>query len=765
MNPQTVKNNNFFLILFLLVFGVSAYAQSPEETAVQLSLTPVFEDLFRLNWELDETAESYKVYEKDPGSNNWGDPIATLDGTETGLNVFLSLGTTKEYAVFKQDFPVFTYEVEVPAGANLSLEFTNSLGTGLCCNAGQGFFRLTGCDEEIAYGDDFGFTNFTTFTVCDNGNETETIILTVKPDMLLGTTTWILRDPVAGIEYINSGDAESLAAQAPAYGYLLAGNQLPAVEDRGGVLLLVEESIALPISPEVDRFRMDLVRDGWTVYTENVSMNQPVTEVKTVIQEVYQNNNDLNTVFIIGHVPVPYSGNIAPDLDIENHTGAWPADVYYGDVDGVWTDEVVNNISASDSRNHNIPGDGKFDQSTMPSEVELAIGRVDFFNMLLFPDSEIQLLKNYFQKNHFFRNGLYNNIQRKALIDDNFGVDFASPAASAYRGFSTMFTPENIVEGDYFSDLTNNSYYFSYASGNGTTTGATGVGSTTDFVNSNLQSLFTMTFGQGFGDWDTADNFLRAPLASGITLTNSWTGNPAWTYHHFSLGAPIGTSLLATQNSAFNNFIYNQNGAELTHIALMGDPTLRLYPGLGSPDAYATAGNNQIQLEWAPSGAANIIGYNVYRSNNQFTDYELINDQIIIDTTYTDFPDSTDQYFYLIKTIIVEQTASGTYINFSPGTPTNESVIVSNTDFIIDNNINVYPNPMKDLGFIDIDNPTSLLKLQLYNTLGQSILQTTIHNPSTSNQFHLPPKTHPGLYFLTIETEEGKTTQRILVNR
>ena len=89
-------------------------------------------------------------------------------------------------------------------------------------------------------------------------------------------------------------------------------------------------------------------------------------------------------VFLFGHIPVPYSGNIGPDGH-SNHIGAWPADVFYADVDGSWTDVSVNNVSASQERNHNVPGDGKFDQSVIASDLELMIGRVDFHNMPTFP--------------------------------------------------------------------------------------------------------------------------------------------------------------------------------------------------------------------------------------------------------------------------------------------------------------------------------------------------------------------------------------------
>ena len=71
-----------------------------------------------------------------------------------------------------------------------------------------------------------------------------------------------------------------------------------------------------------------------------------------------------------------------------NHVGAWPADVFYGDMAGAWTDSSVSDSGASDPRNRNVPGDGKFDQSRLPFNVELQVGRVDLANLPAFPQSE-----------------------------------------------------------------------------------------------------------------------------------------------------------------------------------------------------------------------------------------------------------------------------------------------------------------------------------------------------------------------------------------
>src|SRR5690606_19757782 len=127
--------------------------------------------------------------------------------------------------------------------------------------------------------------------------------------------------------------------------------------------------------------------DGWLVARSEVSRTGTVPAVKAVIKSRYDESpGNTKAVFLLGHVPVPYSGNVCPDGHGEpdpapHHRGAWPADAYYGDMDGVWTDSTVDHAEANvdGTRNDNVPGDGKFDQSLLVGEhlPELVVGRVD----------------------------------------------------------------------------------------------------------------------------------------------------------------------------------------------------------------------------------------------------------------------------------------------------------------------------------------------------------------------------------------------------
>src|SRR5688500_2411556 len=103
-------------------------------------------------------------------------------------------------------------------------------------------------------------------------------------------------------------------------------------------------------------------------------------------------------------------------------------------MDGVWTDSTVNNTRSPRAEVQNVPGDGSFDQGQIPSDVELAVGRVDMANLTAFTQhaparSELDLLRGYLNKDHEFRQGRI-VVPRRGLIADNFGDIYGEAFAS-----------------------------------------------------------------------------------------------------------------------------------------------------------------------------------------------------------------------------------------------------------------------------------------------------------------------------------------------
>ncbi len=506
------------------------------------------------------------------------------------------------------------------------------------------------------------------------------------------TTQYVDNTVSVGVhyEYRVTRTAQTGTLTYPGYGYINSGIQIPVVENRGKLILLVDVTHSVTLAPEIKRLQDDLEGDGWEVLTSYISPTLAVTAVKSQIVSTYNSDPaNVKAVFLLGHIPVAYSGNLGPDGH-PDHQGAWPTDVYYGEMNGSWTDVSVTSTTASPARTQNIPGDGKFDQSFIPTAVELQVGRVDLKGMTSFTASETQLLKNYLDKDHDYRKKIYAPIKR-AVLEDNFG--YFTPgetfASSGFKNFGPLVSPTNVAVSDYTATLSGNSYQWSYGCGGGDFYSAQNIASTSYLATSNLQTTFTMLFGSYFGDWDVNNNFLRAVLCQGKTLTNAWAGRPNWMFHHMAMGENIGYSTMLTQN---NTTVYfpspypsNYGLFNVITINLMGDPTLRNDIVAPVSNVVATKSGNNCNISWSASTETAIAGYNIYMKNATNTSYTKINPTLISGTTYTDncliYPGI---YKYMVRTVKLETTPSGTYYNMSEGiadTANNTSNFVSIASF------------------------------------------------------------------------------------
>ncbi|MCU0320503.1 MAG: hypothetical protein MUE88_10575, partial [Flavobacteriales bacterium] len=109
------------------------------------------------------------------------------------------------------------------------------------------------------------------------------------------------------------------------FGYINAGIELAMVEDRGAVVLLVDNTFTTSLAGQLAQLVQDLEGDGWQVIRHDVSRNAQPSAIKPLVVNAYNADpNRVKAVLIIGHVPVPYSGNLAPDGHGE-HFGAWSA--------------------------------------------------------------------------------------------------------------------------------------------------------------------------------------------------------------------------------------------------------------------------------------------------------------------------------------------------------------------------------------------------------------------------------------------------------
>lgn len=469
-------------------------------------------------------------------------------------------------------------------------------------------------------------------------------------------------------------------------GYITAGLDVPAKHFNGGVIALIDEISYDSIGGAIDQYLKTIELEGWGVVPLVVSRDSSVIQIKEQIRSVVEAQNNINSIVILGHVPVPHSGNIFPDGH-NNHQGAWSADLYYGELDGVWTDQSINNVTSSNSKNHNVPGDGRFDNSNIPNNVDIAVGRIDFNDLPLFEEDEFELLKRYIDKSIAYRRKLFTPRQR-AMIDENFNRPEAF-ASGAIRGISTILGSDSIEYG-VFADAFESSYLWAYGSGGGSYTSAGGICNSARFASDSLQSVFIMLFGSYFGDYDSRNNFMRSALASGSTLSCAWSGRPHWNFHPMALGATLGECTLLTQN---NNFVYTPGfGARSIHVNLLGDPTLTSFVVDPPKGIEATEVNGHINLVWKPSDKAE-DGHYLYRRLEGSTSYELVADDLILGSAYIDSCLMGGQeYEYLVRAAQKTITGSGSYYNLSGGVTTRvlqpvDHSVKASFDVVIDEDV------------------------------------------------------------------------------
>jgi hypothetical protein len=458
------------------------------------------------------------------------------------------------------------------------------------------------------------------------------------------------------------------------YGYIYSGLQLPVRDYRGRILLVIEQSMAAALPEELERLEYDLIGDGWTVERIMVSAQDAVAQVKNNIRQKYnQDPGNTKAALLIGHVPVPYSGDISPD-EHPNHQGAWPADVYYGDLDGSWTDGTVTSTNAERRTNWNVPGDGKFDQSLIPSQVELEIGRVDLSNMTCFLNkspsrNEVDLMKRYLFKNHQFRHGVF-NIPEQSLIMDLIGMRAPEPmSAMSWRNGPPLTGDKVFTESNNLFPLaSNSSFLFGFLCGGGAYTFSATMGTSDVLAFNDLNIVFVGCIGSYFGDWDNESNLLRALLgANGTCLAASYAAKPAWLYHPMAMGEPIGMALKLTQENREGGLYPPYNlGTAMVHISLLGDPTLRAHPVAPVKNIQSITQAQNLTLSWERSSAPNLMGYLVYKSNQKKGPYQRITSSIIQDNSFSDSAHLNGDY-YMVKAVNSTHSPSGSYMNTSQG--------------------------------------------------------------------------------------------------
>ena len=734
-----MKIQHISTILCLLLLPIASFSQQPLERAVLISST-LEQDSITLNWNADDSAEFYHIFSRALEATEWEGPIATLPGTTQSFTQYLAPGTAKTYGIWKSDPEPYRDTLFAIAGSyDYILE--DQFEKGLCCNFGIGYFLLTDGTNDLIQAADFGAEQSGSFTLTNDA----TLYLEIQPDLFGNHLGWQINNVGDNTVLSEFGPLGTYLRRAPSMGMISVANKYDPQITNDGILVLVEESLYVPLESELEQMRQDLMSEGYRPRFFPININSPVDSVKGIIQEQYELLSNLTTIYLLGHVPVPYSGDMYPDTHTDIHWGAWAADPYYADLDGVFTDETVTQTAAFFERNKNLPGDGKFDQSMMPSPLEFIIGRVDFHDLTDLSTDELTLTRNYLNKVHEWKVGNV-NVQQKGIIDDNFGRAFGASASNGWRNMASLLGPDNVSEKDFLTTLSQESHLWAFGCGSGQSFMCEGVARTEDFETVDVQAVFLMTFGSNFGDFDSENNFLRSPLTSGLVLSNAWVGNPHWYMHQMGIGRRIGEVALKNMNSHY------LPAPQLMHMALMGDPTVDQYPVKSLELLFPGNIGTIVEVAWG-TGPNTFDRFQIYHRTNSEFEWTYLGSTPgdVLNFTHNDAVEGFNEYLVIPEILI--NNNSGCFYKKGLGSIRDLDLTgVATKDPTSENQLSFYPNPAYDSVVIeDLSNGD---QLRILNSNGQLIFEKKV---AENGSMTIPMSGWVnGVYLIEVNGRSGK---------
>ena len=498
-----------------------------------------------------------------------------------------------------------------------------------------------------------------------------------------------------------------------------------AVTDRRGrALILVDNVVSNAIATELEAYKNDLIADGWVLTVTNVPrhkdlryLTQDYADYRNVALPTNRLNGefikryitnwfdlapgDTNAIVLIGHVTIPTSGYLPQDGH-PDHRGAWPADVWYADRTGAWTDTNSYSTNGIYGFLYNYQNDGQFDQDSIPIEAdgspgrpEMSIGRIDFRMMADFSKgtetisdtndvTEIRLLKQYLAKVARYRRGQIAAQEDVVAFIKN--SSFMGMTPSVLRFGKRALGTEIIAPSRFFDDLfltgsvtlfgVHGNYGNYDAFGNGQDSQQhTVFAIARETTNQVPRSLFSLFTGSYFGEWFNGSNLqgsdaLRAAIAvTNMSLTATWmdvvppySKGFDWRTDRFLMGFHYGTAL----QDSFAAY----PEVSCRHTVILGDPMLRAsaLPGVSSLSATKVGIKNlgyDVSVSW--NGNTNATdGYRIlWATSTTSPNWQFLAD--IKGTNWTHTTSNPSTNVYLVKALSSKITGTGVYTNCSLG--------------------------------------------------------------------------------------------------
>lgn len=436
-------------------------------------------------------------------------------------------------------------------------------------------------------------------------------------------------------------------------GYWLAGWEVPARATRGVALLVIDETVAKPLSARIDRFERDLLGDGWQVTRHLVPRDAPETREENlatgralrrwITAEVEKTRDTPHSLILLGRVPVMESGRVAPDgHQPEPHA----TDLFYADIGRLWPEGEV----------------GKLRPSTLPDlQIDMTVGRIDFASITGGDlQEELRLLARYLDKNHHWRHGRLGDLRNAYGQNGMLEVEQAA--------LRNIVGPDAITDGGHHDAGLTQPYLWGVDFGDWKGENYKGAG---------IKPIFAINFGSHKQKFKRGNNPITWLLAQDwYPLAVGWGGRPSWQLQHMALGGTIGDVHLRTVNNGplvggpYRDVLdYYPMGQYLWRgpiwVNLLGDPTLHAFP-LAPPEGLSVAQDGQaVTLTWNAPQDGDITGYQVFRAGSATEVFEPISD-VQPETRFTD-QNALEGAVYMVRSYGLQQVYAGSFFTYSQG--------------------------------------------------------------------------------------------------
>ena len=156
-------------------------------------------------------------------------------------------------------------------------------------------------------------------------------------------------------------------------------------------------------------------------------------------------------------------------------------------------------------------------------------------------------------------------------------------------------------------------------------------------------------------------------------------------------------------------------------------------------------------IKWTASTEADVIGYNLYRSQKPNSGYgNPINENLIEGTSYTDNQPYEGTNHYLVKAVKITATGSGSYTNMSIGIADSITGIKgsqSNISMIDRSKIKIYPTLVQDKIHVE-QKDAQRSSFAIQNSLGINVIEGEILSRKESINVEI---LESGVYFLMLK--------------